>query len=83
MILKLGMQHQGLKLYIVYINDDPWSGLTGAVGDELALWLASRTRDQGVPGSRPGRVAFRCCLEQVTFTPCLVLVKPRKPWTYD
>ena len=29
----------------------------------------------------PGRV--RCGLEQVTFTPCLVLVKPRKPWTYD
>ena len=26
MILKLGMQHMGLKLYIVYINDD--SGLT-------------------------------------------------------
>ena len=26
MILKLGMQHQGLKLYKVYINDDP--GLT-------------------------------------------------------
>ena len=26
MILKLGLQHQGLKLYKVYINDDP--GLT-------------------------------------------------------
>ena len=26
MILKLGMQHQGLKLYKVYVNDDP--GLT-------------------------------------------------------
>ena len=46
-------------------------------------WLASRTTDQGVPSSRPGRVAVRCGLEQVAFTPCLVLVKPRKPWTYD
>ena len=46
-------------------------------------WIASRTMDQGVPGSRPGRVAVCCGLEQVTFTPCFVLVKPRKPWTYD
>ena len=52
-------------------------------GGGLAQWLASRTTDQGVPGSRPGRVAIRCGLEQVTFTHCLVLVKPRKPWTYD
>ena len=29
----------------------------------------------GVPGSRPGRVVIRCGLVQVTFTPCLVLVK--------
>ena len=28
MILKLGMQHQGLKLYKVYINDDPELTLT-------------------------------------------------------
>ena len=28
---------------------------------------------------RPG--AVRCGLEQVTFTPCLVLVKPKKRWT--
>ena len=28
MILKLGMQHQGLKLYKVYINDDPGLTLT-------------------------------------------------------
>ena len=46
-------------------------------------WLASRTTDQGVPGSRPGRVAVRCSLAQVVFTPCLVLVKPRKPWWTD
>ena len=44
----------------------------------LAQWLASRTTDQGVPGSRPGRVAVRCGLEQVKFTPCLVMVTPRK-----
>ena len=30
---------------------------------------------------RPG--ALRCGLEQVTFTPCLVLVKPRKRWTWS
>ena len=44
---------------------------------------ASRTTDQGVPGSRPGRGTVCCGLEQVTFTHCLVLVKPRKPWTDD
>ena len=27
--------------------------------------------------------AVRCGLEQVTFTTCLVLVKPRKRWTDD
>ena len=52
-------------------------------GGGLAQWLVSRTTDQAVPGSRSGRVAVRFVLEQVTFTPCLVLVKPRKPWTYD
>ena len=52
------------------------------LGGGLAQWLASRNMDQGVPGSRPGRVAVCCGLEQVTFTPCLVLVKPRKLWMY-
>ena len=47
----------------------------------LAQWLASRTTDQGVPGSRPGRSTVCCGLEQVTFTHCLVLVRHRKPWT--
>ena len=28
MILKLGMDHQGLKVYKVYINDDPGLTLT-------------------------------------------------------
>ena len=35
------------------------------------------------PGVRPGRVVVRCEIEQVTFTACLLLVKPRKPWTHD
>ena len=39
----------------------------------LAQWLASRTTDQGVPGSRPGLVAVRCGLGHVTFTPCSVV----------
>ena len=28
MILKLGMKHQAIKLYKVYINCDPWMTLT-------------------------------------------------------
>ena len=44
----------------------------------LAQWLASQTTDQGVPGSRPGRIVVRCGCEQVTFTPCLILVKTQK-----
>ena len=28
MILKLGMKHQGMELYKVYINHDPWMTLT-------------------------------------------------------
>ena len=28
MTLKLGMKHQGLELYKVYINDNPWLTLT-------------------------------------------------------
>ena len=39
--------------------------------------------EPGVPGSRPGRSTVCCGLEQVTFTHCLVLVKPRKPRTDD
>ena len=36
----------------------------------------------GVPGSRPCRVVICCGLVQVTFTLCLVLVKPvRLTWT--
>ena len=54
-----------------------------AQGGGLAHWnLGRRTTGLGVPGSSPGRGAVRCGIEQVTFTPCLVLVKPRK-WTYD
>ena len=53
-------------------------------GGGLVQWLAlmTKSKDQGVPGSRPGLVAVRCGLEQVTFTPCLVLDKPRRlTWT--
>ena len=53
------------------------------LGDGVAQWLGRRISDQGVPGSNPGRCTFRCGLEQVTFTPCLVLVKPRKRLTGD
>ena len=37
MILKLGMQHQGLKLYKVYINDDP--GLTLIYNTTRSNWV--------------------------------------------
>ena len=40
MILKLGMQHQGLKLYKVYINSDPGLTLTYFTArSNLALML--------------------------------------------
>ena len=38
MILKLGMKHQGLKLYKVYINDDP--GLTLTYFTARLNWVA-------------------------------------------
>ena len=37
MILKLGMQHQFLKLYKVYINNDP--GLTLTYFTALSNWV--------------------------------------------
>ena len=49
----------------------------------VAQWIGRRISDQGVPGSIPRRCTFRCGLEQVTFTLCLVLVKPRKRLTDD
>ena len=38
MILKLGMQHRGLKLYKVYINGDP--GLTLTYFTARSKWVA-------------------------------------------
>ena len=38
MIFKLGMQHQGLKLFKVYINDDP--GLTLVNFTARSNWVA-------------------------------------------
>ena len=49
----------------------------------MAQWIGHRILDQEVPCSIPRRCKFRCCLEQVTLTLCLVLVKPRKRWTDD
>ena len=49
----------------------------------VVQWLGCWISDQRVPGSNPARCAFRCVLEQVTFTPCLVLIKARKWWTDD
>ena len=38
MILKLGMKHRDLKLYKVYINDDP--GLTLTYFTAMSNWVA-------------------------------------------
>ena len=40
MILKLGMKHQGLKLYKVYINGDP--GLTLTYFTARSNWVTYR-----------------------------------------
>ena len=40
MILKLGMKHQELKLYKVYINDDP--GLTLTYFTARSNWVTCR-----------------------------------------
>ena len=63
------------------IRPDPTTGFHGRGG--VAQWIGRQILDQGVPGSIPRRCTFRCGLEQVTFTLCLVLVKPRKQWTDD
>ena len=51
----------------------------------VAQWIGRRISDQGVPGSILHRCTFRCGLEQVTITLCLVLVKSgsggRTTWT--
>ena len=56
-----------------------------ALADRGRTGAVVRASDYGLrgPGSSPGRSEVRCDLEQVTFTPCLVLVKPRKRWTDD
>ena len=46
-------------------------------GGGQAQWSGCQISDQGVPGSSTGRCTVCCGLEQVAFTPCLVLVKPR------
>ena len=51
-------------------------GRTGAVV------MASDFGPRG-PWFEPWPGAVPCSLEQVTFTPCLLLVKPRKRWTDD
>ena len=69
-----------------HASDVGISGVLSQVQDKrdgVAQWIGRRISDQGVPGSIPRRCTFRCGLEQVTFTLCLVLVKPRKRWTDD
>ena len=69
------MHKSGFLMTWLNSLSDTQGGRTGAV---------VRTSDYGPRGPwfepRPGTV--RCGLEQVTFYPCLVLVKSRKRWTY-
>ena len=49
-------------------------------------WLDRQISYYWVPDSSPGPVETQFVvtdLEQITFTPCLLLVKPRKRWTDD
>ena len=54
-------------------------------GNHLGSCAVNRASDFGPRGPwfNPGRCTFRCGLEQVTFTLCLVLVKPRKQCADD
>ena len=46
MILKLSMDHQGLKVYKVYINDDPGLTLTYFTAGSNLVEIAQCTSDQ-------------------------------------
>ena len=48
-------------------------------GQTGAVVRASDLRPRG-PWFEPAQCAFHCGLEQVIFTPCFVLVEPRKGW---
>ena len=61
---------------------DQWSSGMKNRGQTGAVVRVADFRPR-VPGSSPGRCTVCCGLEQVTFTPCLVQVKPRKRWTDD
>ena len=84
--MEFGLLMTGITIYVSYKFDmfvfkiaqvtKENVGRTGAVGS------VPDYRPRG-PGSRPGRGTVCYGIEQVTFTHCLVLVKPRKPWTDD
>ena len=68
---------KSVTVYNIKVND--LGGLKGG-------WTGAvvRASDYGPMGSlvrAPAGGAVRCGPEQVTFTPCSVLVKPRKRWT--
>ena len=67
----------------LYFNTPNGDQMWDSKGGGLAQWLGCRISEQGVPVSSTGRSTVFCGLEQVTFTSCLVLVKPRKRWTAD
>ena len=60
MILKLGMLHQGLNIYKVYVNDDPgltltyftarsnWFAYTFEWGELLQSYLMEKTSSKGI-----------------------------------
>ena len=61
----------GVEIIPSYSNDympNQKQSSLSITGGGVAQWLRHWISDQGVPGSNPGRCAFRCGLEQVTFT---------------
>ena len=71
------------SIYIHSCAPSHYFPLLEVIGGRLVQWLGHQISNQGVPGSSLGRCAICCGLEQVTFTPILVLLKPRKRWTHD
>ena len=57
MILKLGMERQGLEVYTVYISDDPWLTLTNLTTmsslAKFAFCAFSRPRYQSLYNHKP------------------------------
>ena len=69
---------------LIFTNDILKKFSTGKEGrGGLAQWLASRTTDQGSLVQDLAGSLFVVALSESHLPPARLLVKPRKPWTYD